>query len=133
MEALDDAVGARPVTALDDVALVVLQKGPEQAQAGGYFGRAPLVHLSAEVEDFDDTMAIMAGLDLVLTIDTSVAHLAGAMGVPVWILLPWSAEWRWLKDRPDSPWYPTARLFRQPGPNDWEGAAKAVAEALKTQ
>ncbi|HEX4507533.1 MAG TPA: tetratricopeptide repeat-containing glycosyltransferase family protein [Alphaproteobacteria bacterium] len=120
-----------PVTALDDIALVVLQKGPEQTQAGGYFGRAPLVHLSTEVEDFDDTMAIMAGLDLVLTVDTSVAHLAGAQGLPVWIMLPWCAEWRWLKDRADSPWYPTARLFRQPGPNDWLGVAGAVAEALK--
>jgi hypothetical protein len=120
-----------PVTALDGIALVVLQKGPEQTQAGGYFGRAPLVHLSTEVENFDDAMAIMAGLDLVLTIDTSVAHLAGAQGVPVWIMLPWCAEWRWLKDRADSPWYPTARLFRQPGPNDWLGAAQMVAEALK--
>ena len=119
-----------PVTALDDIALVVLQKGPEQTQAGAYFGRAPLVHLSTEVEDFDDTMAIMAGLDLVLTVDTSVAHLAGAMGLPVWIMLPWCAEWRWLKDRPDSPWYPTARLFRQPGPNDWLGVSEQIAAAL---
>jgi hypothetical protein len=118
---------------LDGIALVVLQKGPEQTQAGAYFGRAPLVHLSTEVEDFDDTMAIMAGLDLVLTVDTSVAHLAGAMGLPVWIMLPWCAEWRWLKDRSDSPWYPTARLFRQPGPNDWLGAAQAVAEALRAE
>ena len=119
-----------PVTALDGIALVVLQKGPEQTQAGAYFGRAPLVHLSTEVEDFDDTMAIMAGLDLVLTVDTSVAHLAGAMGLPVWIMLPWCAEWRWLKDRPDSPWYPTARLFRQPGPNDWLGVSEQIAAAL---
>jgi hypothetical protein len=120
-----------PVTALDGIALVVLQKGPEQRQTGKYYGRAPLVHLSAEVADFEDTMAIMAGLDLVLTVDTSVAHLAGAMGRPTWILLPWSSEWRWLQDRFDSPWYPTVRLFRQPGPNDWQGAASAVAEALE--
>jgi len=122
-----------PVTALDGIALVVLQKGPEQTQAGAYFGRAPLVHLSTEVEDFDDTMAIMAGLDLVLTVDTSVAHLAGAMGLPVWIMLPWCAEWRWLKDRPDSPWYPTARLFRQPGPNDWLGVSEQIAAALRAE
>jgi hypothetical protein len=120
-----------PVTALDGIALVVLQKGPEQKQTGTYYGRAPLVHLSAEVESFEDTMAIMAGLDLVLTVDTSVAHLAGAMGKPVWIMLPWCSEWRWLHNRPDSPWYPTARLFRQPGPNDWAGVATQVAEALK--
>jgi len=122
-----------PITALDGIALVVLQKGPEQTQAGAYFGRAPLIHLSAEVEDFDDTMAIMAGLDLVLTVDTSVAHLAGAQGLPVWIMLPWCAEWRWLKDRSDSPWYPTARLFRQPGPNDWLGVAEQVATALRAE
>jgi hypothetical protein len=120
-----------PVAALDGVALVVLQKGPEQRQTGAYYGRAPLIHLSTEVKDFEDTMAIMAGLDLVLTVDTSVAHLAGAMGLPTWILLPWCAEWRWLKDRTDSPWYPTVRLFRQPGPNDWAGTAEAVAAALK--
>ncbi|MDB5395279.1 MAG: Tetratricopeptide repeat family protein [Rhodospirillales bacterium] len=120
-----------PVAALDGIALVVLQKGPEQRQTGSHYGHAPLVHLSAEVEDFEDTMAIMAGLDLVLTVDTSVAHLAGAMGCPVWIMLPWCSEWRWLQERGDSPWYPTARLFRQPGPNDWRGAAEQVAEALK--
>jgi hypothetical protein len=120
-----------PVTALDGIALVVLQKGPEQKQTGAYYGRAPLVHLSAEVESFEDTMAIMAGLDLVLTVDTSVAHLAGAMGKPVWIMLPWCSEWRWLHGRPDSPWYPTARLFRQPGPNDWKAVAEQIAEALK--
>jgi len=119
-----------PVTRLDGIALVVLQKGPEQKQTGAYYGRAPLVHLSAEVESFEDTMAIMAGLDLVLTVDTSVAHLAGAMGAPVWIMLPWCSEWRWLHHRPDSPWYPTARLFRQPGPNDWNGVAEQVAGAL---
>ncbi len=119
-----------PVTARDDIALVVLQKGPQQQQTGGYYGRAPLIHLSAEVEGFDDTMAIMAGLDLVLTVDTSVAHLAGAMGVPVWIMLPWCAEWRWLQERTDSPWYPTARLFRQPEPNDWQQVAEQIAKAL---
>jgi hypothetical protein len=119
-----------PVAAVDDIALIALQKGPQQRQMGGYYGRAPLIHLSAEVEGFDDTMAIMAGLDLVLTVDTSVAHLAGAMGIPVWIMLPWCAEWRWLQERTDSPWYPTARLFRQPGPNDWKGATEQIAAAL---
>ena len=122
-----------PITALEDIALIVLQKGPQQQQTGGYYGRAPLIHLSAEVDGFDDTMAIMAGLDLVLTVDTSVAHLAGAMGVPVWIMLPWCAEWRWLQERTDSPWYPTARLFRQPEPNDWRQVAEQVAAALNAR
>ena len=119
-----------PVAALPGIALVVLQKGPEQRQAGGYYGRAPLIHLSADIADFDDTLAILPALDLVLTVDTSVAHLAGAAGLPVWILLPWCAEWRWLQDRSDSPWYPTARLFRQPAPNDWAAAVAAVAASL---
>jgi hypothetical protein len=122
-----------PITALEDIALIVLQKGPQQQQTGGYYGRAPLIHLSAEVEGFDDTMAIMAGLDLVLTVDTSVAHLAGAMGVPVWIMLPWCAEWRWLQERTDSPWYPTARLFRQPEPNDWQQVAEQIAAAINAR
>ena len=65
-----------------------------------------------------------------MTIDTSVAHLAGALGEPVWIMLPHSADWRWLLDRDDSPWYPTARLFRQQRPGDWEGVVRDVARAL---
>jgi ADP-heptose:LPS heptosyltransferase len=120
-----------PVTALDGITLVVLQKGSGQRQTGSYYGRAPLVHLSAEIDSFEDTAAIIAGLDLVLTVDTSVAHLAGAMGKPVWIMLPWNAEWRWLTERSDSPWYPTARLFRQPAPGDWRGVAEQVAAALR--
>jgi tetratricopeptide (TPR) repeat protein len=120
-----------PVTAVEGIALVVLQKGEGQRQTGSYYGRAPLVHLSAEIGDFEDTMAIIDGLDLVLTVDTSVAHLAGAMGKPVWIMLPWASEWRWLLDRTDTPWYPTARLFRQPKAGDWQGVAEQVAIALR--
>ncbi len=119
-----------PVMALDGISLIVLQKGPGQRQTGSYYGRAPLVHLSAEIGDFEDTAAIIDRLDLVLTVDTSVAHLAGAMGKPVWIMLPWAAEWRWLKDRSDSPWYPTARLFRQPAAGNWRAVSDAVATAL---
>lgn len=92
-----------PLTDVDGVAVVVLQKGAAQRQVGQYYGRAPLIHLSAEVNDFADTMAIIDRLDLVITVDTSVAHLAGAMGKPVWIMLPWAAEWRWLLNRVDSP------------------------------
>jgi tetratricopeptide (TPR) repeat protein len=119
-----------PLSNLDGIVLVVLQKGPAQRQVGHYRGRAPLIHLSAEIEDFADTMAVIDGLDLVVTVDTSVAHLAGAMGKPVWIMLPWSAEWRWLQNRIDSPWYPSARLFRQPGGDDWQPVTVAVADAL---
>ena len=73
----------------------------------------------------------MMSLDLVVSCDTSVAHLAGALGRPVWIALKFDAEWRWLRDRDDSPWYPTARLFRQTTPGDWSGLFKRMATALK--
>jgi Tfp pilus assembly protein PilF len=119
-----------PLAALDGIALVSLQKGPGRAAIATYFDHAPLLNLGAEIADFDDTMAIIEALDLVVTVDTSVAHLAGAMGKPVWILLPYAPDWRWLLGRSDSPWYPSARLFRQSRPRDWGGVAHQVAHAL---
>jgi hypothetical protein len=119
-----------PIAALPGVALVSLQKGPAADQAGGYFGRAPLVNIGAEVRDYDDTMALLECLDLVVTVDTSVGHLAAAMGKPVWILLATSPDWRWLLSRSDTPWYPTVRLFRQTVPRQWSDVFKAVAAAL---
>lgn len=96
----------------------------EQLEAAG------AVDLSGVLNDFDDTAALLAQLDLVITIDTSVAHLSGAMGIPTWILLPYAADWRWLTGRDDSPWYPTVRLFRQGSPGDWESVLKRVAGEL---
>jgi hypothetical protein len=78
-----------------------------------------VAHLGADFRDFADTAAVIAGLDLVVTTDTATAHLAGAMGKPVWIMLPCGPDWRWLMGRDDCPRYPTARLFRQPKPGDW--------------
>src|SRR5437660_4764903 len=72
-------------------------------------------------------------MDLVVTVDTSVAHLAGAMGRPVWILLPWNPDWRWLLDREDSVWYPTARLFRQPAIGDWATPIRRLRGELERQ
>jgi len=119
-----------PLGARDRIALVTLQKGPAVAQVGAWYGAAPLINLSAEIADFSDTMAILDGLDLLISVDTSVAHLAGALGKPVWLLLPHAPDWRWLLGRADSPWYPTMRLFRQPVPGDWTSVIAEVAAAL---
>jgi tetratricopeptide (TPR) repeat protein len=82
---------------------------------------------------FVDTAALMTCLDLVVTADTSVAHLAGALGVPVWVALPWLCDWRWMHTGHTSPWYPTMRLFRQPSPGDWEGCFSLIRQALLDQ
>jgi tetratricopeptide (TPR) repeat protein len=88
--------------------------------------------IGGELADFGDTAAVMAGLDLVVSVDTAAVHLAGALGRPVWVMLPFSPDWRWLMQRPDSPWYPTARLFRQPATGDWDAVVAQVTAALAT-
>jgi hypothetical protein len=119
-----------PLAEIPGTAFVSLQKGPGQAQIGTYWGRAPLINLGPEITDFGDTMAILDSLDLVVTVDTAIAHLAGAMGKPVWIMLPFAPDWRWLLDRDDSPWYPTARLFRQPAPRRWAPVVASIADEI---
>ena len=79
---------------------------------------------------FMDTAAIMVNLDLIITSDTSIPHLAGALGVPVWLALPFASDWRWLLGRSDSPWYPTMRLFRQKSPGDWKGVFEEIQKAV---
>ena len=103
-----------------------LQKDSSPAKDAGFAS-----HLGAELADFADTAAAIENLDLVISVDTAVAHLAGALGKPTWTLLPFAPDWRWLLDRDDSPWYPTMRLFRQPEPGDWTAVISAVAAALK--
>jgi tetratricopeptide (TPR) repeat protein len=83
------------------------------------------------LHDFSETAALMSQLDLIISIDSAVAHLAGALGRPAWVLLPYSPDWRWMLERVDSPWYPTMRLFRQPRPGEWEAVFSEVASALK--
>jgi Tfp pilus assembly protein PilF len=83
------------------------------------------------LRDFGDTAALIEAMDLVISIDTAVAHLAGALAKPVWIMLPFNPDWRWLLGRDDSPWYPTARLFRQPAPGDWDAVVRSVAACLQ--
>jgi ADP-heptose:LPS heptosyltransferase len=89
-----------------------------------------MTDLSARLHNFADTAALVQNLDLVITVDTSVAHLAGALGRPVWTLLAARPEWRWMIDREDSPWYPTMRLFRQSKIGDWKGVMERVVAAL---
>jgi len=120
-----------PLSRLPRIVLVSLQKGPAQAQIGGYWGHAPLINLGPDIRDYADTMAILYGLDLLVTVDTSVGHLAGAMGKPVWIMLPFAPDWRWLLDRSDSPWYPSARLFRQKKPQHWGTVVAEIAAELE--
>ena len=86
-----------------------------------------------ELGDFSDTAALISQLDLVISVDTSVAHLAGALGKPVWVLLTHAPDWRWLLDRDDSPWYPTARLFRQARPGEWDPVLARVIDAGRSR
>jgi tetratricopeptide (TPR) repeat protein len=119
-----------PLAEQKGVALVALQKGPAQAQIGQYWGHAPLINLGPEIRDYGDTMAIIDNLDLLVTVDTSIGHLAGAMGKEAWVMLPFAPDWRWLLDRSDSPWYPSLRLFRQPAPGRWDSVMAAILAAL---
>jgi tetratricopeptide (TPR) repeat protein len=96
-----------------------LQYGATAAEADRLTGSPDVINLGDEVADFGELAAVVADMDLVITVDTAMAHLAGAMGRPVWVLLPYAADWRWLLDRDDSPWYPTMRLFRQEQPGEW--------------
>jgi len=84
-------------------------------------------------DNFDTMASLVASLDLVISVDTSLAHLAGALGKRVFVLLSYVPDWRWMLDRADSPWYPTARLFRQRAPGDWSSAVESAARALREE
>ena len=118
-----------PLFEIEGVTMVSLQKEPPAAD------RATLADLAGRVEtvaldDVYDTASLVSALDLVISVDTSVCHLAGALGRPTWLLLPFAPDWRWLLDREDSPWYPTMRLFRQRQPADWTDVVDRLAAAL---
>jgi tetratricopeptide (TPR) repeat protein len=119
-----------PLLSVPGVAFFALQKDLRDGDRDLLRKYAHVTYVGDAMEDFSDTAAIMSSLDLVISSDTSVAHLAGALGRPVWILLQYVADWRWLLDRRDSPWYPTARLFRQPEIDDWESVTRQVKDAL---
>ncbi len=122
-----------PLGVLRGIALVSLQKGPAMAQAGAYFGRAPLINIGAEIADYNDTMAILDCLDVLITVDTSVCHLAGAMNRPAWIMLARTPDWRWLLGRANSPWYRSVRLFRQSTRQRWDEPVAEIAACLQRQ
>jgi tetratricopeptide (TPR) repeat protein len=119
-----------PVLDRADIELHLLQKEISPPDRAWLTAHSTVREYSETLIDFADTAALIEQMDLVITIDTAVAHLAGALARPVWIMLPFSADWRWLLDRDDSPWYPTARLFRQPQRGDWDAVAAAVSLAL---
>ncbi len=119
-----------PLFELADVGFVALQKELREGDAEALRQWPNVTAVSKTLTDFAETAALVSQLDLVITVDTSMAHLAGALGKAVWILLPFSPDWRWLLGRSDSPWYPTARLFRQKVPGDWDGVVAEVRGAL---
>ena len=120
-----------PLTHLESATFYSLQMGPPAAQLKHLEANAGIIDLQDQQQDLADTAAIVANLSLVISIDTSIAHLAGAMGVPVWILLHRAPDWRWLLDREDSPWYPSARLFRQTTLGNWHDVIGRVEAELR--
>lgn len=119
-----------PLFAVPGIRVFGLQLGDGRRDLAGRAMPAHFTDLGPEIADFADTAAIMESLDLVISSCTAPAHLAGALGRPVWILLPFAADWRWLERRSDSPWYPSARLFRQQSPRDWGPPVAAMREEL---
>jgi len=124
-----------PLAQVEGVQLINLQKGPGADQLSALAGQFPVLDLGSSVDEgsgpFMDTAAIIKNLDLVISSDTAVPHLAGALGVPVWVALPLVPDWRWMLKREDSPWYPTMRLFRQTRFGQWEDVFKRMAEELQ--
>ena len=121
-----------PLAAIPGVTFYSLQKGEASRQLRNPPAGMKVVDLSAGLTDFNWTAAAIAGLDLVITVDTSISHLAGALGKPVWVMIPFVPDWRWMLDRADSPWYPTMKLFRQKTIGDWaEPIGRVVAELAR--
>jgi len=120
-----------PLAGVPGVTFFSLQVGEAAVEAQNPPPGMNLLDLTDSIEDFADTAALIALLDMVISADTAVAHLAGAMGKPVWTLLPFTPDWRWLLGRKNTPWYPTMRLFRQKVPGDWKGVFEEVASGLR--
>jgi Flp pilus assembly protein TadD len=123
----------RPLAEATDAVFVSLQKPMPASDLEAIPLFRGMLDLSGDLADFGETAAVIENLDMVVTVDTSMGHLAGALGKPVWIMLPKAADWRWMLDRSDSPWYPTVRLFRQTYPGAWDAVLAEVATALASE
>jgi hypothetical protein len=123
-----------PIANLQGVTLISLPKGVGAEQLATLGGRFAVLDFSGGIDEqsgaFVDSAAIIHNVDLVITSDTALAYLAGAIGAPVWLALSFTPHWRWLLDRTDNPWYPTMRLFRQTSPGDWAGVFQQMRAAL---
>jgi hypothetical protein len=121
-----------PLAEIAGCEFVSIQYGPALKQAASPPPGMILHEYSVHIKNFSDTAALMENLDLVISVCTSTAHLAGALGRPVWLLNRFDTDWRWFFDRTDSPWYPTMRIFRQPRSGDWPSVVRSVADALRS-
>jgi ADP-heptose:LPS heptosyltransferase len=110
-----------------------LQKGPHEADVKEHGCEGLIMNLAPRLSDFADTAAVLAQLDLVITVDTALGHLAGGLGTPTWVMMPFAPDWRWLLDTDRSPWYPNHRIFRQSEPGAWDGVFAAVRGALRDE
>jgi hypothetical protein len=119
-----------PLAGYQDIIFYSLQKGAGEEESMNPPAGMKLIDFTRELSDFSDTAALIANLDLVISADTAVAHLAGAMGKPVWTLLPYAPDWRWLLGRSATPWYPTMKLFRQNEPQGWKSVIQHVVDSL---
>lgn len=119
-----------PLLSMPGVQFISLQKDLRPGDEELLARHPQMTHVGGNLDDFTDTAAVMSLLDLVISSDTAPVHLAGALGRPVWVLLQHVPDWRWLLDREDSPWYPSARLFRQPSLGDWSTVVTQVIEQL---
>lgn len=117
--------------AQEGITFLALQKGSAAVQAAAPPAGMSLHSLSDEIRDFDDTAAILSIIDTLVSVDSSPVHLAGALGRPAWVMLPFVPDWRWLVNRNDTPWYPSVRLFRQPEPKQWRPVMEDIARALR--
>ena len=120
----------KPLADVPGVRLFSLQKGPGSEQLPDLARQCAVVDLADRIQDFNDAAAVMKNLDLVVSCDSAPVHLAGALGVRVWMPLPYTPDWRWLLEREDSPWYPTMRLFRQPPDGNWQPVFERMAGEL---